>query len=458
MDVMHARVALMTLLLGCGRFNFDERAAVEGDACVAGGACTPSAVCFDGVVPECGLACTRTQPREGDCPGGTCATGMCVGPAGTPLVHPPAGNNAYFGAAVDSDGTRMVVGAVRANAAYVLENQGGWKVVATLTSTWGPANSYFGGAVAIEGDRIVVGARYSLGPTLSTGFGGAIVIYERTSVGWTEVAQVLGPNQGEFGGAVDLDGGRILVGAEYANTVANAYGTAYIVENTGASWSVVSQFTEPPADRFGHFVQLRGDRAFVGSLWDPSAVSTECGGVRIYERANATTWTLTATLQGDDMRADAFGQGFSVDGDRIAIGVPWFYNPSRGEGAVWVYTRSAAGWASPGPIIPSSIIRDANFGRGIYLQGDRMFVTSIDWNTNDLITHVYRHELDDSWLEVARRIHANGGNESGFSIGGIEVDFQMTAVGDDVVVGMPISGYAGGLAPGAVLFHDAAGL
>jgi hypothetical protein len=455
---------VVVVLAGCGRFHFANQPDADvADACALGATCTPAAVCWTGACSSVG--CTIDQPLDQvACPGGTCATGVCTGNASPPFM--PNGNNNYFGTSVDSDGQRIVVGAVLANAAYVLERTGTtWAVTATLTSAYGPPQSDFGAGVAIDGDLIVVGSRYSKGPGQppASGTGGAIAIYQRdTGNQWLEIADVLGPDGGEFGGAVDISNGRIVVGAEYGQTLSNGWGDAYIVEGAGPSWSVVARFDDVAADRLGHFVQISGDRAVIGSLWDPGPSSSETGAVRVWERQPNSTWTLVQKIQPDDPRPDAFGQGFHLAGDRLAIGVPWFSNSAGGTGAVYIYTRDTATgmWQSPGPILPPVEQKDGSFGRGIWLDSSRVFATSIDWASmpsGAVTTSIYRIQPDGTWLEVGRRIDPGGG-DNGFSYGGIECDLQMAGVGDEVVVGFPIRGYTGGQAPGAIVFEDVTGL
>lgn len=458
------RLWLLVVLAGC-RWNFDEIVPADPvpppdaqTACaIEGELCTPAASCFTGACTDgkCGV----DQPLDQvSCPAeGQCVVGVCIGSAAPPFVPSPVAANSNVGTGVASDGTRIIVGAGGANAAYILEETGGaWAVTATLTSSFGPANSLFGAAVAIEGDLAVVGSRYSRGPGMApiSGAGGAIVMYQRdTDNSWNEIGQLLGPDGGEFGGALAISNGRILVGAEYANVIAGGFGAAYIVEGAGASWSVVETLADVGADRLGHFVQLSKDRAFVGSLWDPGPTSSETGAVRIWERS--TSWSLAHKLQPDDLRPDAFGQGFSVDGDRIAIGVPWFSNPDRGTGAVYVYTRDDQGqWHTPGPIEQPVLQRDANFGRGVVLREGRLFATSIDWNAGGAVTtNLYRLQPDGSWLLAAGRVDAGGG-ENGYGLGGIEVDLQMALRGDDVVVGYPVRGGS----TGAVVIDNVSGL
>lgn len=462
------RVALLLWLTACGRIGFDGAApADDADACVGGAACAPaSAVCWTGVVVCADDACALDQPLDqGACPGGACTQGVCSGPAGAPLIHAAAGGDAYFGASVATDGLRLVVGAPRANAAYVLERAPpGWAVTATLTSTWGPANSLFGSAVAIDGDRIVVGSRYSRGAGMAPASNaGAIVIYERAPATgiWSETAQVLGPDGGEFGNSLSLRGDRVLVGAEYANTITGGWGTAYVVEKQGATWIPVATLAAVGGDRLGHHVVLDGERAFAGSLWDPGPVSSETGAIRAWERQANGTWALSATLQPDDLRPDALGQFFSVSGTTLVAGVPWFSDGDRGTGAVYVYTRAIDGtWATPGPLLPPVAQRDFNFGRGVVVHGDRLFATSTDWTSTPpgaTTLHAYRRQADGGWLEVARRIDADG-IDHGYGLGGIEVDLQTTMIDDEVVVGFPIRNYASGMAPGAIVIHDVAGL
>lgn len=441
-------IAALVLTAACGRYRFDERidGSVEADACAPG-------------EPGCPLACEHQVCRPGEvaCPGGECSNGLCVGSAAAPITEASAGDRALFGAAVDTDGQRIVVGAPNARAAYVLEPSGAsWTVVATLTSAWGPPNSGFGGAVAIEGDRIVVGARYSGGAGITDSIG-AIVIYERSPAGpWTEVAQQLGavPN-GEFGGAVDLDGGRILVGAEFADE-------AYILEGSGASWSTVATLADGPvAYRHGHHVQLRGDRAFAGSIWDDAPSMLAIGAIRVWERQPDAAWTLAAKLQVDDPRiGGGFGQNFSVDGDTVVAGVPYFTEAGLLDvGAIYVFTRDPAGaWQPQGPILPTVQRADRAFGRGVWVSGDLLFATAVDRETAvSVTTSIYRRQCDGTWREVGARIDATG-PFADHVLGGIQVDMRMTGIGERAILGIPTRTVLGIDRVGGISVHDATGL
>lgn len=139
-----------------------------------------------------------------------------------------------FGSDVALDGDLIVVGAedaevfgVRSGAAYVFDrSSGSWVNDGELLSPSLGSGDLFGQFVAIEGTTIAVGARREDGnsaglfgdPTDDTGSDvGATYVYTRDAGGaWTTALYVkaAAPDDGdEFGEAVTLNGGRLLVGA-----------------------------------------------------------------------------------------------------------------------------------------------------------------------------------------------------------------------------------------------------
>src|SRR5262245_14558056 len=91
----------LVLITGC-RWHFNE---VPGDpggpdagVCVEGSTCSPAGSCFTGLA-SCDVGCVIDQPLDQvPCSGGTCATGVCIGPATTPFIAPAGGgSNSYFG-------------------------------------------------------------------------------------------------------------------------------------------------------------------------------------------------------------------------------------------------------------------------------------------------------------------------------------------------------------------------
>ena len=181
----------------------------------------------------------------------------------------------WFGAAVDVQGDRALVGAPAddfggagdAGAAHVFERQAGgsWALVASLTASDANPGDLFGGTVALDGDRALIGAQYA-------GSGGTSYVFEEQPDGsWIETAKLSafgGDTVSGFGGTVDLAGERALVGAPGGFS---ATGTSYLFRRTPTGWVEDVRFRPSGAasgDRVGIAVRLDGMHAALGADWD----------------------------------------------------------------------------------------------------------------------------------------------------------------------------------------------
>ncbi|MCG8457895.1 MAG: hypothetical protein MI919_16585 [Holophagales bacterium] len=164
-----------------------------------------------------------------------------------------------FGYSVAVSGDTVVVSALfdshagfASGSAYVFErNEGGadaWGQTAKLTASDAAAGDYFGWAVAVEGDVIFVGAHYDDSPAFNAG---SVYLYRRDEGGpgaWGEVEKFTSDLQGasdDFGIALDLDSGTLLVGADLDDQAASAAGAAYIFELTASTDLSISIGSSP---------------------------------------------------------------------------------------------------------------------------------------------------------------------------------------------------------------------
>lgn len=145
-----------------------------------------------------------------------------------------------FGWAVALHGDLLVVGApsddgnaVNTGAAYVFRRSGGtWTQQQKFTITGAAADDRLGHVVDTDGDTVVVGA-----PNRDSGGNkdsGAVYLYVWSGAQWVQRAVVVASNgaaRDQFGGAVSLDGTRLVVGADRADR-GKLYdiGAAYIYE------------------------------------------------------------------------------------------------------------------------------------------------------------------------------------------------------------------------------------
>jgi hypothetical protein len=136
------------------------------------------------------------------------------------------------------DGDRIVVGAPQhdlpqpyVGVAYIFDLIGGaWVQTKKLTPEAMPTWSGFGMAVDVEGGRAVVGAQTDQGGAPD---GGAAYLFELGSESWTEAAKFYGSELqlGDFFGfAVDLEGPEVAVGAPHIGGTPGPYGKVYLFD------------------------------------------------------------------------------------------------------------------------------------------------------------------------------------------------------------------------------------
>ena len=150
-----------------------------------------------------------------------------------------------YGFSLDLSDDTLVIGepasggAVSATGrAYVYELHAGiWSLEATLRSSNGVVQGFagdqFGGAVAVDGDRIVVGARRVIGLTGSINDGAGYVFRKSPSTGWssTEDERLLSTNGNDsgLGRRVAMDSGVVVIGSFGATSSSSATASsAYI--------------------------------------------------------------------------------------------------------------------------------------------------------------------------------------------------------------------------------------
>ena len=151
---------------------------------------------------------------------------VCFQPAAGQIFkipHPDTTIGNAFGASVDIDGDRVIVGASAENvcgpnsgAAYIFERdpeENVWTQTARLTPHDCVEGDFFGRSLAIDGDRAVIAAS---GAFPSRDASNAAYVFERDPATgtWNEVAKISGDRQreeGSFAASVSLDGDRVLI-------------------------------------------------------------------------------------------------------------------------------------------------------------------------------------------------------------------------------------------------------
>ena len=225
--------------------------------------------------------------------------------------------------------------------------------MAKLTASDAAAGDEFGYSVAIDGGTSVVGGqrrRHSSEP-------GSAYVFRTTDGGATydQVAKLTASDAAasdNFGSSVAIDGGTIVIGAEYDDDVGSGIpdhrARLYVFHTTdgGATYDQLAKFTASDAaasDNFGTSVAIDGATVVVGANGDDDFGSAS-GSAYVFALPAPTDYAETAKLTAADAAAsDNFGGSVAIDGDVIVVGA--YRRRPRSGGAR--STSSARATAAP---------------------------------------------------------------------------------------------------------------
>ena len=278
-------------------------------------------------------------------------------------------------------------------AAYVFEraSNGTWsekqKLIASDTANidWFGFGSSFGNGIAVSGDVIVVGAVGEDGAGTDRG---AAYIFERASSGtWSQIQKLTASdtvNNGKFGQSVAVDGEVIVVAGINASAE-----QAYVFERgAGGTWSEIQKLTASDwlnADTFGNSVSVDGGTIVVSAQYEEPAGGNSRGAVYVYERASNGTWSETQKLTASDAEdLDFFGSEVSVSGDTIVVGARGEDSTGAQNGAAYMFERVNNGvWFEVVKLTASDASAfDDWFGWSVAVEGN---TTVVGARTNDAV-------------------------------------------------------------------------
>jgi len=295
------------------------------------------------------------------------ATGGSTGTCGqNELIASDGLASDWFGGAVDVDGDLMVIGAMNSDgvgnesgSAYVFRWTGSaWVEEKKLTASDAESAANFGASVAVSAGVIVIGApRDGSAPDP-----GAAYVYQKDGVTthWTERAKLTADGSGHFGQAVAVDFAvpkDSLTEAPVYTIAIGAYstdskGSVFLWEsNDGMAWQAHGELADPEdqtTERFGYDVALDGDHIAIGMPYDSiDGTMPFAGAAYIGRRSGSTnTWFLETKIFSSDVAAgDQFGTSVAVSSDGcgkvIAVGEPLDNENGGDAGAVHIFHGSA---------------------------------------------------------------------------------------------------------------------
>lgn len=371
------------------------------------------------------------------------------------------------GHSVAMSGTRVILGAVQTEAAYIFElnsSSGNWEQIEKLTASDPATDDQFGGAVAIFDDYVIVGAS---GDDDGGSASGSAYIFElNANTGdWDQVDKITASdaNSGDqFGGAVAISSNYAIVGANGDDGAGQNGGAAYVFERKcNGDWRQGSKFigSEVTAsDNFGVSVAISGNSVLVGSDFDDEPPYQNNGSAYFFE-IEGSFGLPEPWVNADVANPDAIGQAchdevndaFTVKGSGDNIG-------NSGDEFHFMYQSLTCGDATVIAKIKSiqSGLTDAK--AGVMIRKNEAFddksqmVTTLIKGDN-VPVFIQRSDLDGGTnnqqktaitaLPYYVRIVKSGNTYTGsISSDGITWDdFTQTTVnmGDDILIGLAVS-------------------
>lgn len=200
----------------------------------------------------------------------------------------------------------------------------------------------------------------------------------------------------QFGLAIALaDDGRLLaVGAPNRDHAARNDGAVYLFDRDRDQWTLVDTLTAAPVDycNFGAAVALANGRLVIGA--------PGCNTVHVYEQVDADDWAETAVLTPvvPGPRSYSFGHSVAADGEAIAVGT--FPQPDDAvPGAVHVFERRGDRWIPAAELSGSNATADDRFGHRVLLREDRLFVSAYSYKLKGAV-YEFRRSGAGAWQEV----------------------------------------------------------
>jgi len=184
-------------------------------------------------------------------------------------------------------------------AVYIYTRSAGvWSFAQLAKPTGAEASATFGRKIALRGDTFAIGASDENFQR------GAAYVFTRSSGAWTQQARLVLPSRvmgDSFGGDVALDGDTLAVAASGVNAFK---GAVYIYTRSGISWTqqaTVTAFNAADGGGFAEYIDLHNGTLAVGAtsedgsmtstIANPNVLGDDDGAVYVYTGSGAS-WTL----------------------------------------------------------------------------------------------------------------------------------------------------------------------
>jgi hypothetical protein len=336
--------------------------------------------------------------------------------------------------------------------AYVFKfENGSWSQSQKFKPDSTDDGSGFGNAVAMTNGYAIVGFSYDEESAIGSG---SAMIYKLDNGQWTFDQKVL-PTQGSyndrFGNAVDIHGDYAIVGAMYESGNGN-YGAAYIFHRTSQGWQLEQRIianTSSYGDNFANSVAITDNYAFVGA--DRVDIpGSNAGVVYVFEK-NGNTWSQVDMLSPSDASGGFyFGSAIDADTNRLAVSALDAGPSSSDEyGQVYIFEFNGTDWTETQKILAPDPEDGHDFGKSVSISGNKLAVGAIydeDGGTNNGAVYFY----------------TNNGNGYSFSdksigsAGGGLLGMATAIYGNQIIAGAPHHGGNGANSGLVYVYQDTA--
>jgi|GEM_PF-5941156 len=271
------------------------------------------------------------------------------------VVPSASGLTQQLGYSVSIEGTRMIVGATKANnnkgAAYIYDKIGSnWVMQSTLTASDGKVGDRFGYDVDVFNDYAIISARTDTGKAY---------IFEKVGSNWIERNIIMSnypDSTDDFGQAVSIDNDQAYVAAprKYFNL-----GIVYIFKRFGTNWTQYNMLASSAlqfGQRFGSDLDVTGNYIIAGAPFENSG-----RGAAYVLRRSGGGWVHEMRISPSGLAAgDHFGNGVAIHNERAVVGAP---GAGSNTGNINFYERISGSWQSKGQFVPATVSGGDEFGR-----------------------------------------------------------------------------------------------
>lgn len=293
----------------------------------------------------------------------------------------PVGRHA-FGHAIDVDGDILVAGApeeaMHAGAVYVFAYDPalGWEQQSRLVSLDSAQGAVFGAAIDLDGSSLLVGAP-------GAAESGAAYVFSRDSArGWQQQARLAAPDPGfgdRFGASVALSGPVALVGAPDDGNMGSVHAFDHQAPDAWMHRQMLTPVPQETGSAFGAAIALDREYALVGAPMGTEPRGREAGLAFLYARTAGSDWILRAVLQASDARqhnnfgaAVAVGRQELTDVPYAVVGAPQA-GPGR-EGAAYLFAETDMRWTEVDRYSPQESVSGDRTGTAVAMRGNLVVI------------------------------------------------------------------------------------